>query len=271
MTALHAERCKARVEDKTSHDRFNRKYINPNEPAPCLVSSFSNHHSQPVFSLMDRLILSLDRGLRTLSGAATARRRSPADRIVETDTSTATNGANAADSDGLSQADKSESIALMRVNHAGEVAAQALYQGQALFSRDPSVRAKLEHAADEELDHLAWTRERVEELGGRTSVLDPFWYAGAFAIGAAAAAIGDKASLAFLEATENQVEAHLDSHLSKLPANDAKSRAIVEQMKADEASHAQTARTLGSPGMPLLLQAAMRASANVMTTLAAKI
>lgn len=223
---------------------------------------------------MDRIILSLDRGLRTLSGAATARRRSPADRITETASSeetTAKSSRPGAHSDVLADADKAQSIALMRVNHAGEVAAQALYEGQALFSRDPSLREKLKHAADEELDHLAWTRERVKELGGRTSLLDPLWYAGAFAIGAAAAAIGDKASLAFLEATENQVEAHLDSHLQKLPANDAKSRAIVEQMKADEASHAQTARTLGSPGMPLPLQAAMRASAKVMTTLAAKI
>lgn len=224
---------------------------------------------------MDRLILSLDRGLRTLSGAATARRRSPADRIFDANSSRKRardeDGDNGAGTDMLSEADKTQSIALMRVNHAGEVAAQALYEGQALFSRDPSLREKLKDAADEELDHLAWTRERVKALGGRTSALDPLWYAGAFAIGAAAAAIGDKASLAFLEATENQVEAHLDSHLSKLPPNDAKSRAIVEQMKADEASHAQTARTLGSPGMPLPLQAAMRASAKVMTTLAAKI
>lgn len=220
---------------------------------------------------MDRLILSLDRGLRTLSGAATARRRSPADRIVEQSATLDKAPTNASTHDALSDTDKSQSIALMRVNHAGEVAAQALYEGQALFSRDSSLREKLKHAADEELDHLAWTRERVKELGGRTSVLDPLWYAGAFAIGAAAAAIGDKASLAFLEATENQVEAHLDSHLSKLPPTDAKSRAIVEQMKADEASHAQTARTLGSPGMPLPLQAAMHASAKVMTTLAAKI
>jgi 3-demethoxyubiquinol 3-hydroxylase len=111
----------------------------------------------------------------------------------------------------------------------------------------------------------------VHELGGRTSILDPLWYTGAFAIGAAAAALGDKASLAFLEATEEQVEAHLDSHLSMLPADDAKSRVIVEQMKSDEAKHAQTARELGSPGMPLFAQALMRASAKVMTTLAAKI
>jgi 3-demethoxyubiquinol 3-hydroxylase len=216
---------------------------------------------------MDAIILSLDRGLRALSGAVTAQRTSPAKKIVETDRSkSASTDVDAV----LSLDEKSKSISLMRVNHAGEVAAQALYEGQALFSRDPVLREKLKHAANEEIDHLVWTRERVRELGGRTSALDPLWYAGAFAIGATAAAIGDKASLAFLEATEVQVEAHLDSHLSALPANDSKSRVIVEQMKADEASHARTARALGSPGMPVPLQALMRAGAKVMTTLAAK-
>jgi 3-demethoxyubiquinol 3-hydroxylase len=215
---------------------------------------------------MDRLILSLDRGLRTLAGAATAQRASPAktgNRNSNIDT--------ISDADALTASERELSIGLMRVNHAGEVAAQALYEGQALFSRAQNLRESLKHAANEELDHLAWTRERVHELGGRTSALDPLWYAGAFAIGAAAAVAGDKTSLAFLEATENQVEAHLDSHLSRLPANDKKSRAIVAQMKADEASHAQTARELGSPGMPFVAQSLMRAGAKVMTTLAAKI
>lgn len=226
----------------------------------------------------DAVILSLDRMLRTISGAARAARSNPGDQAQRAASGGASSVERAASDEkgagqerSLTDAERQLSIALMRVNHAGEVAAQALYQGQALFSRDPSVRAKLEHAADEELDHLAWTRERVHELGGRTSVLDPLWYAGAFAIGAAAAAVGDKTSLAFLEATEEQVEAHLASHLSRLPANDAKSRAIVEQMKADEASHAQTARELGSPGMPRPIQGAMRAAAKVMTTLAAKV
>jgi 3-demethoxyubiquinol 3-hydroxylase len=218
---------------------------------------------------MDQLIFSLDRGLRTLSGAATARRENPSRDVSRNEAST--RKSQSSSNEAMSDVEKQTSIALMRVNHAGEVAAQALYQGQALFSRDAKLRSSLEHAANEELDHLAWTRERVRELGGRTSLLDPLWYAGAFAIGAAAAAVGDKASLAFLEATEDQVEAHLDSHLSKLPASDAKSRAIVEQMKADEASHAQTARTLGSPGLPLIAQSLMRAGAKVMTTLAAKI
>jgi 3-demethoxyubiquinol 3-hydroxylase len=218
---------------------------------------------------MDRFIASFDRGLRTLSGAAMSRRENPAQSLARRAANAGDEIAGAAAN--MTDAETRTSIALMRVNHAGEVAAQALYQGQALFSRDAKLAQSLAHAADEELDHLAWTRDRVHALGGRTSLLDPLWYAGAFAIGATAAAIGDKASLAFLEATENQVEAHLDSHLSKLPAKDAKSRAIVEQMKADEASHAQTARELGSPGMPRPVQGLMRAAAKVMTSLAAKI
>jgi ubiquinone biosynthesis monooxygenase Coq7 len=225
----------------------------------------------------DAAIYSFDRMLRTLSGAARAARVTPGDRPGPSqhepaESTGASNQSATAEvgTESLTDAERQRSIELMRVNHAGEVAAQALYQGQALFSRDASLREKLQHAADEEIDHLAWTRERVHELGGRTSVFDPLWYAGAFAIGAAAAAVGDKASLAFLEATEEQVEAHLDSHLSRLPANDTKSRQIVEQMKADEASHAQTARALGSPGMPLPIQGMMRVAAKVMTTLAAK-
>ncbi|TAG73837.1 MAG: 2-polyprenyl-3-methyl-6-methoxy-1,4-benzoquinone monooxygenase [Burkholderiales bacterium] len=229
--------------------------------------------------MQDVAIQSVDRILRTLSGAVRAARPNPGDlrpaaTVVDQADSVGSGGANGDLGDpavSMTDAERLRSIALMRVNHAGEVAAQALYQGQALFSRDPKVRAKLEHAANEELDHLAWTRERVHELGGRTSVLDPLWYAGAFTLGAAAAAVGDKSSLAFLEATEEQVEAHLDSHLSELPANDAKSRAIVKQMKADEASHAQTARELGSPGMPRPVQGLMRAASKVMTSLAAKI
>jgi len=205
---------------------------------------------------MDSLILSFDRAMRTLSGAAVARRGNPGDAQREAT---------------LSDAETRLAVSLMRVNHAGEVAAQALYQGQALTSRTAELRAKLDHAADEELDHLAWTRERVHELGGRTSLLDPVWYAGAFAIGAAAGAIGDKISLGFLEATEEQVEAHLASHLDRLPAHDLRSRAIVEQMKSDEAQHAQTARELGASSLSLLTRGAMRAAAKVMTTLAAKI
>ena len=209
---------------------------------------------------MDHLILSFDRAVRTLSGAASARRQSPAGQA-------SVHAALVA----MTASEQAESISLMRVNHAGEVAAQALYQGQALVSRSPALREKLSHAADEELDHLAWTRERVHELGGRTSVLDPLWYGGAFVMGAVAGALGDRTSLGFLQATEEQVEAHLATHLRRLPASDAQSRAIVEQMKQDEASHAQTARDLGARELSSPVQGLMRLGARVMTGLAAKI
>ncbi len=205
---------------------------------------------------MDALVLAFDRAIRTLSGSAQARRASPAADLA---------------APSLSDDDRNESIALMRVNHAGEVSAQALYQGQGLTARTREIREKLAHAADEELDHLAWTRERLTELGGRPSLLDPLWYTGAFVVGAVAGVIGDKTSLGFLQATEEQVEAHLGTHLHRLPSGDAASRAIVEQMKRDEAQHAQTARALGAEALPRSLQALMRASARIMTTTAAKI
>ena len=205
---------------------------------------------------VDHLILAFDRAARTLSGAVLARRPSPALKKV-----TPT----------LTDDERSQSIGLMRVNHAGEVAAQALYQGQAIASRSSAVRAKLDQAADEELDQLAWTRDRIHALGGRTSLLDPLWYAGAFAIGALAGAVSDKTSLGFLQATEEQVEAHLASHLDRLPAADTASRAIVEQMKRDEADHAETARSLGARELPRSAQALMKLSAKVMTTLAERV
>lgn len=205
---------------------------------------------------MDALVLAFDRALRTLSGSAQARRPNPAVELAAPI---------------LSEDDRKASVSLMRVNHAGEVAAQALYQGQGLTARTPEIKSKLSHAADEELDHLAWTRQRLTELGGRPSLLDPIWYVGAFAVGTVAGAIGDKVSLGFLQATEEQVEAHLDTHLNRLPSDDTISRAIVEQMKQDEAAHAQTARALGAETLPRSLQALMRASAKVMTATAAKI
>ena len=210
---------------------------------------------------MDTLIFAIDRALGTLSGSARGRRSTPQPSHAD-QTQTG--------SPALTDAERQESIGLMRVNHAGEVAAQALYQGQALTSRSPELRQKLTTAADEELDHLAWTRERVRTLGGRTSVFDPLWYAGAFTIGALAGAAGDRVSLGFLKATEEQVEAHLASHLNRLPIADDASRAIVEQMKIDEAQHAQIAHQLGAWELPSPIQAVMRASAKVMTTLAAK-
>jgi len=210
---------------------------------------------------MDALILAIDRALGTLSGSAHGKRGAPPPAKLS---------ASRAESTPLTEAERLESASLMRVNHAGEVAAQALYQGQALTSRSPELRLKLSAAADEELDHLVWTRERVHALGGRTSVFDPLWYAGAFTIGAIAGVAGDRVSLGFLKATEEQVEAHLASHLNRLPAADDASRAIVEQMKIDEAQHAQMAHRLGALELPSPIQAMMRASAKVMTTLAAK-
>ncbi len=210
---------------------------------------------------MDAFILAFDRALGTLSGSAHGKRGAPTPTKLS---------ATRAESTPLTEAERLESVSLMRVNHAGEVAAQALYQGQALTSRSPELRQKLSAAADEELDHLAWTRERVHALGGRTSVFDPLWYLGAFTIGAIAGVAGDRVSLGFLKATEEQVESHLASHLNRLPAADDESRIIVEQMKIDEAQHAQMAHRLGALELPSPIQAMMRASAKVMTTLAAK-
>lgn len=206
---------------------------------------------------MDSLILAFDRALRTLSGSAQMRRANPASSL--------------ACEANLSDENRKRSISLMRVNHAGEVAAQALYQGQALTAKSSAVQQKLAHASDEELDHLVWTRQRLSELGGRPSLFDPLWYSGAFVIGAMAGAMGDKTSLGFLQATEEQVEAHLDTHLSRLPTEDSASRAIVEQMKRDESEHAQTARDLGAKQLPRPVQALMRASSKILTFSAAKI
>ena len=158
-----------------------------------------------------------------------------------------------------------EAVALMRVNHVGEVCAQALYDAQALAARSPELRAMFEQAAREEADHLAWTEERIRELGGRTSLLNPLWYGGAFAIGLAAARIGDRASLGFMAETERQVEQHLQGHLQRLPESDVASRAIVAQMKDDEVRHADAATALGGAELPLPVRMAMRLAARVMT------
>ena len=156
----------------------------------------------------------------------------------------------------------------MRVNHVGEVCAQALYDGQAASTRDPILRSQFKQAAVEEGDHLAWTRQRIDELGGRVSMLNPLWYAGAFGLGLLAGRAGDRLSLGFMAETERQVERHLDGHLQRLPQADQRSRAVVEQMKADEAAHAQTAVRLGGVGLPAPVRSAMRAAAKVMTTTA---
>ena len=153
----------------------------------------------------------------------------------------------------------------MRVNHAGEIAAQALYHGQALGARNAATRDLLLQAAREESDHLAWCEARLKELGSRTSLLNPLWYAGSFAIGAVAAAFGDEASLGFVRETERQVEGHLDQHLSRLPAADARSRVILQAMRQDEARHAANARSAGGAPLPPTVQALMRQTARVMT------
>lgn len=165
----------------------------------------------------------------------------------------------------LSDTDRRHSAGLMRVNHAGEVAAQALYHGQSLLARSPETRAVLLEAAREEADHLAWCEARLAELGSRPSLLNPLWYAGSFAIGAAAAAFGDRTSLGFVSETERQVEGHLHDHLARLPADDARSRAVVEAMKSDEASHGAAARAAGGEALPWPLGELMRATARVMT------
>jgi 3-demethoxyubiquinol 3-hydroxylase len=173
--------------------------------------------------------------------------------------------------DTLSAADKHASGALMRVNHVGEVCAQALYSAQALGTKDATLRQQFVQAASEETDHLAWTAERLEALGARPSLFNPLWYAGAFGLGLVAGRLGDKLSLAFLVETEQQVEAHLHSHLDRLPAADHASRAVVTQMKADEAQHAQDARHAGAAALPAPVKALMAAAAKVMTTVAHRV
>jgi ubiquinone biosynthesis monooxygenase Coq7 len=210
----------------------------------------------PDISVLDRLIDGFDLALRAVTGVHRARRPSPTEGREEA---------------ALEDAERAHAAALMRVNHVGEVCAQALYQGQALTARDPGNRQALEHAALEEQDHLAWSAERIEELGGRLSLANPLWYAGAFAIGAGAGILGDRWSLAFLAETEHQVEEHLSGHLLQLSAEDGRTRALVEQMRADEARHRDTAISLGAAELPAPVKSAMRLMAKVMTTVAYRI
>ncbi|MEJ8673170.1 2-polyprenyl-3-methyl-6-methoxy-1,4-benzoquinone monooxygenase [Chromobacterium amazonense] len=200
--------------------------------------------------MLDKLITELDKGLRTLCAPAHSGRAHPDQDIAETE---------------LSAAEKRHALGLMRVNHCGEVCAQALYQGQALTARDEAAREALRQAAQEEVEHLAWTERRIRELGGRPSLLNPLWYTGSLAMGVAAGVLGDKWNLGFLQETERQVGAHLDSHLSALPEGDARSRAIVSQMRDDELQHAEMARELGAAELPAPLKAAMKLSARLMT------
>lgn len=204
-------------------------------------------------SPLDRALIAVDSALRTVWGTHVASRACPRPAL---------------EGELLSDPDRRESAALMRVNHVGEVCAQALYASQAWGTSDPALRAHFEAAADEETDHLAWTEQRLRELGGRTSLLNPLWYSGAFAIGLLAARVGDKVSLGFVVETERQVEQHLHSHMSRLPPGDTASRAIVAQMRDDEAEHAESAEKAGGVPLPLPVRALMRAAAKVMTVTA---
>lgn len=202
---------------------------------------------------IDKLIGNFDRGLRVVSGHARASRPNPAASIVEAS---------------LSEAEQKHAAGLMRVNHVGEICAQALYDSQSVFSRDQKVRAQFKHSGIEEEDHLAWTAERLQQLNSHTSLLNPFWYVGAYACGLAVGACGDAISLGFVVETEKQVEAHLESHLEKLPVQDAKSKAIVDQMRIDEINHGDAANKLGAQELPTPVKFIMKAMAKVMTSTA---
>lgn len=199
---------------------------------------------------LDALIVPLDRALRTLFAPAQSSRGVPGASLPEAP---------------LEGSQRQLAGALMRVNHTGEICAQALYEGQMLVARDPRVRALLARAAGEETEHLAWTERRIEQLGARKSVLNPLFYAGSFALGAAAGVLGERWSLGFLAETERQVEQHLEGHLRELPAGDGKSRVILEQMKVDEAGHAVAARREGAAELPAPVRLAMRLASRVMT------
>lgn len=209
------------------------------------------------YSFADRLINNLDNFIVTNFGKPQGtNRKSPANNIEESE---------------LSDSEKQHSAALMRINHCGEVCAQALYQGQAITARKSETREELEHASIEENDHLIWCEQRIKELGGRTSYLNPIWYTSSFAIGTFAGLLGDKWSLGFLSETEKQVGKHLQSHLDKISNKDKKTKAIIEQMYIDETSHEQKAIELGAAKFPFVVKKAMQAMSKVMTTLTYKI
>lgn len=199
---------------------------------------------------LDRLIAVADQAARTLLGASTAGRPYPAEGLPETIEA---------------ERDRKHVIGLMRVNHAGEIAAQALYQGQALFAKTHATREALLQAGREETDHLIWCERRVKELGGRTSLLTPFWYAGSLAIGAIVGLSSDRNSLGFVAETERQVVEHLDGHLAQVPASDERTQSIIRQMSDDEARHGKKALDAGGASLPTFARALMRLSAKVMT------
>jgi len=203
------------------------------------------------FSPLDRALLNLDRAVRTVFGRPqTTGRPNPAGGIAETE---------------LPEQERRHTARLMRINHTGEVCAQALYQGQALTARLPGVRRAMERSAREENDHLRWCETRIDELGDRKSLLNPLWYAGSFTIGALAGLAGDQWSLGFVVETERQVENHLDEHLAEIPMTDRKTRAVLDEMKADEIHHAEVAKAAGGAPLPGPVKLAMRLTSKVMT------
>ncbi|MCD8525275.1 MAG: 2-polyprenyl-3-methyl-6-methoxy-1,4-benzoquinone monooxygenase [Gammaproteobacteria bacterium] len=206
------------------------------------------------FSFLDQVLLHCDLARKTLLVQPTHHQRACP---IKAD-----------DSDALSEKEKKHAAGLMRVNHAGEVCAQALYQGQAITARSKTLREKMQHAADEELDHLAWCNQRLQELDNHASYLNIFWYLGAFGIAIAAGCVGDRWNLGFLAETEQQVVQHLESHLGLLPENDVKSRLIVEHMRDDEKQHRQMAQDNGAAELPIMIKKLMQFSSSVMTRLA---
>lgn len=199
---------------------------------------------------VDKLIVEFDKGLRTLFSKAHSARPFPDEGLPEVE---------------MSAEEKKHAAGLMRINHSGEICAQALYQGQALTARDPAVQAQLQQAAQEETEHLAWTSRRVHELGSHLSLLNPLWYTGSLTLGAFAGLLGDKWNLGFLAETEHQVGGHLQSHLASLPPQDEKSRAVVQQMYVDETLHSEMAKRLGGVELPFPVKLAMRTTSKVLT------
>jgi ubiquinone biosynthesis monooxygenase Coq7 len=209
------------------------------------------------YSPIDRLIIGFDEALRVATGNAdAAKRENPAKEVPEVV---------------MDEDNRQHAAGLMRINHAGEVCAQALYAGQAATARNPEVQAEMQKAADEEIDHLSWCKDRLDELESHPSRLDPLWYAGSFAIGAVAGLAGDGWSLGFLKETENQVEAHLAGHIQKLPPEDARSRAILDQMKIDEAKHARMAEDSGAYDLPQPVRRLMKITAGAMKAIAYRV
>jgi ubiquinone biosynthesis monooxygenase Coq7 len=207
--------------------------------------------TERAYSTADRMLINLDQTVRTLFGRPkTTARPNPADALPEVE---------------LDDRVRDHTARLMRINHTGEVCAQGLYQGQALTARDPEVRESMEQSAAEENDHLDWCEQRVEELGGRLSLLNPLWYAGSFGLGAAAGIAGDRWSLGFVAETERQVEGHLDGHLAQIDSQDQRTRAILEQMKADEIEHGRKAIDHGGHRLPAPVRGLMKLTAKVMT------